>query len=169
MKSYASLVPEGCSTTRKDGLYAEYHPNGQLAHLGLYDDGVPRPETWQLYVDEEGKTARVERRFELAFAPAPAPGPAPAPDSATAPSPEDTDPALETWLRDKIDKLSACAASKERRCSFCQRGLSVLFKLIDGVGVTICDGCVRSCVDILKEDARAKRRWWQLWKGVWGW
>lgn len=220
MKSYASLVPEGCSTTRKDGLYAEFHENGQLAHLGLYDDGVPRADTWQIFVDQEGKTARLERRFALSFTPAQAPGPAlatapaveidPAPTTAPAPDPDPTtapdsapttapdsapppapapdpaptiapdsapagapapppdsaptdgDAAMETWLRDKIETLGACAARKERICSFCHRGLSALHKLIDGPGVTICDGCVQLCVAIL-EEAKPKRRWWWPW------
>ena len=51
----------------------------------------------------------------------------------------------------------------ENRCSFCQKLAPEVDKLIAGPGIYICDQCVRTCVEILKQaPARPKEREAQL-------
>jgi hypothetical protein len=42
------------------------------------------------------------------------------------------------------------------KCSFCNRHQDELAELVAGPSVNICGECVRVCVDVLAEDARAK-------------
>lgn len=151
MKLDASLLPEGYSTSKKDGIYAEFHENGQLAHVGLYDNGVPRAGSWQLFIDADAKRARAEQRLEMSH-------PSSSGD-AKGIAPADAQD-LASWLRERIEQIRLCAEKTEQRCSFCQRGLSTLYKLIAGPGVAICDGCVQLCWNILEEAKPRKKRWW---------
>lgn len=41
---------------------------------------------------------------------------------------------------------------KKNRCSFCNRTVGEINRLIQGPGVTICDECIQYCFDIIKED-----------------
>lgn len=48
----------------------------------------------------------------------------------------------------------ALGRNSNRTCSFCGKDVSQVKKLIHGPGVSICDECINTCRDILKEDMK---------------
>ncbi|MBM4391390.1 MAG: hypothetical protein FJ090_09740 [Deltaproteobacteria bacterium] len=53
----STVLPEGAQWACKEGLYAELHDDGQLLHLGYYEDGAC-DDCWALYLEhgvEKGK------------------------------------------------------------------------------------------------------------------
>ena len=46
----------------------------------------------------------------------------------------------------------ALGRNSNRTCSFCGKDVNQVRKLIHGPGVSICDECIRTCREILRED-----------------
>jgi len=124
------------STTRRDGLYAEFHADGSLKLYGYFvnapDGSCVRRMALGISSDRAAAT------FE---------------DMTLSRFPEDGDPpeaeALDEWARGWIGEIERAAAGV-RCCSFCQKRQAEVRKLIAGPTQYICDACVRLCSDILE-------------------
>ena len=64
----ASYLPAGYQTERKEGLYAEFYPDGQLKHFGFYMKGNCR-DTWALYLKQGIPEGKVEKANGLGSTP----------------------------------------------------------------------------------------------------
>ncbi len=124
------------SDSRDDGLCAEFDQDGNLTHLGHYQDGSPSTGCMAVDIDPQAKTARAARSVELS-------------------RPID-DPEGKLWLRGLVSKI-ADFKSGEQRCSFCQEQVAAEMDLIAGPGVNICDKCVELSLEILIEADRFSR------------
>lgn len=146
MKLDRSMLPQGVSFDRKEGLYATLGPQGQVLHLGVYQNGVRKPGTWALEVAPDGSHARAEQVSVHEW-------------HASQVDPDSEDAlSLEDWSQGWIERIAS--AMKDRTaltiaCSFCGKDQREVKKVIAGRSVFICDECVTLCHDILTEEARA--------------
>jgi hypothetical protein len=134
MKLDRKYLPGFVSTQKKEGLYAEFHPDGTLAHLGDYRDGELRG--WALYAEDGAPRGHVEKKESYPF---------PDPDED-----EGTEEEFVRWAEHWISEIVADASSA-RRCSFCGKADTDVRRLIAGPTSYICDECVGLCNSILKD------------------
>jgi hypothetical protein len=133
------MLPKGTSTGRKEGLYAEFHPDGSLAHFGSYKDG--QPEGWALYLDVTSFSGRVQREQTIVYSEA---------DEVA------SEAGFTEWAERWIGEIAADARS-DRRCSFCGKGDGEVRCLIAGPTTYICDECVGICSAILRDIQERER------------
>jgi hypothetical protein len=50
------------------------------------------------------------------------------------------------------DALAALNPRRRMRCSFCAREANEVDRLVAGPSVYICDGCVKTCVTVLRDN-----------------
>ena len=137
MKINKSMLPEGFNTIEKEGLYAEFHDDGTLAHVGYYREGAP--VGWTLNLKKNMLEGVAELRDINRF-------PDDEEDAA-----KDNPEAFKEWVLDWIiainDKagLSPHSAFYLPHCEFCGKRQDEVQKLITGPGVYICDECVDLC------------------------
>jgi len=160
MKLDRSKLPEGVSFERKEGLYAELGPEGQVIHLGIYENGQRKPGTYALDVAADGSWVRVE-------------GPKDASGSQGTSAPEASDPGwlLEAWVAlwsTWLSKGSQAPHAKDSKapktpgpakdiedwranpaCSFCGKWQDQVDKLVAGPLVYICNECIGLCNDMI--------------------
>jgi hypothetical protein len=142
MKIDANLLKPGYQTREKNGLYAEFHPDGQLAHLGYYING--QPQGWTLTLNPDQYQGRTERHDRTEY---------PYTDAilAAATDPEETQ-ALQAefvvWVERWIDQIYR-ETTHEQVCSFCEKTQAEVKTLIAGPTVYICNECVGLCHEIL--------------------
>jgi hypothetical protein len=133
------LSPGWTDATTEDGIFAEFHENGTIKHVGLYRNSLPVGDV--IFVAEDGCSAHAEclSRF---------------PESKRSPTVEDDPPDLAEatleWVEDKLTGLYD-RANFITRCSFCQKRRSEVLKIIAGPSAYICNECIRLCNDILSE------------------
>jgi hypothetical protein len=133
------ILPEGTSTGRKEGLYAEFHPDGSLAHFGNYKDGWQKG--WSLYLDGTSFSGRVQREQTIVY-----------PEADVVAS----EAGFAEWAERWIGEISADARS-DRQCSFCGKGDGEVRRLIAGPTSYICDECVGICSAILRDIQERER------------
>src|SRR5690349_12533229 len=104
------FLPPTVRTDRKDGLYAEFHPDGALAFFANYVDGEPKG--WVLRLEPGALRGTVERRTAAAF---PDPNEDPVDDPAAIPA------AFQEWAERWIGEIVADARTPFR-CAFCGKG-----------------------------------------------
>jgi hypothetical protein len=137
MKLDRSKLPQGVSFDQKEGLYAELGPEGQVVHLGIYQDGQRKPDTWALDVAPDGSWARVE---------------GPKGSEARDTSAPDL---LEMWVQlwsmwiSKGPQAPKLPGTSDLSCSFCGKRQDQVEKLVAGPKVYICNECVGLCNDII--------------------
>lgn len=143
MKLDRSLLPEGVSFDRKEGLYARLGPEGQVLHLGVYQNGVRKPGTWALDVAPDGSHARVEQLLVHEWRP-----------GVDDPDQDEPPPSLRQWAVEWMEKIADTMKDRPFAmvCSFCGKSQSEVRKLIAGPSVFICDECIALCNDILSEE-----------------
>lgn len=118
----------------EDGLQARFHPDGQLAYVGLFREG-------QLQVDLEvtpGMGVGVIRRSEHFALQLGLPG--------------GSGGQFQEWTRAKLAEIED-AASGVLHCEFCRRDGDEVERLIEGPNLYICNECVALCVSILGENS----------------
>jgi hypothetical protein len=142
-----SVLPEDVSLVRKEGVYAELGPEGQLLHMGEYENGQRKPGSWALNVASDGSSARVDLRtvFEWHQEQDTADGKPSA--------------SLASWAEPWVQRIAARKEYAHREgvkltCSFCGKFQLEVRKLIAGPGVFICDECISICSDLLAEEAK---------------
>jgi len=142
MRIDANLLKPGYQTLEKNGLYAEFHPDGQLSHLGYYVKG--QPKGWTLTLNPDQYQGRIERNDRAEY-----------PDTdailAAETDPEETQ-ALQAefveWVERWIDQIYR-ETTHEQVCSFCEKTQAEVQTLIAGPEVYICNECVELCHEIL--------------------
>jgi hypothetical protein len=132
-------LPPSTSTEQKEGLYAEFHPDGSLAHFGNYRDG--QLCGWALYLDNSGFSGRIHKEQTILY-----------PDADEAAS----EAGFAEWAERWIGEIAADARS-DRRCSFCGKGDEEVRRLIAGPTTYICDECVDICSAILRDIQERER------------
>ena len=147
----AAVLPAGCSTQPgHDGVYAQFHADGQLAEVAVHREGRRAAGTWALCVEARQETARAEYTVEMTFPPPPSPS-----GLIAAAGPR----TLEEFVRARLAQIDSQSKSAGPYCSFCAQGLHKVTFLIGGPGVSICGACVQLCREILREN-KPRRRWW---------
>lgn len=141
-----SVLPEGVSFDRKEGLYAKLGLSGQVMHLGVYENGQRKPGTWALEVAPDGSWARVEQTTAHEWR-----------HGQDDPDSEEEPTSLAEWARPWVDTIAGATRDKPRgepsiSCSFCGKSQREVRKLIAGPSVFICDECISLCNDIIQEE-----------------
>jgi hypothetical protein len=142
-----SALPMGVSLVRKEGLYAELDSQGQVVHLGVYQNGKLKPETWSLDVAPDGSWARVQQTKIVEW-------PRDAFDEEAGASTP-----LAEWAHDWMKRIAEGMDDRKPAnltCSFCGKGQREVKKLIAGPSVFICDECIGLCSDIIAEEEASK-------------
>lgn len=141
MKLDRSMLPEGVSFERKEGLYAKLGPQGQVLHLGIYVNGTLKPETWSLDVAPDGSWARAQQSRVVQWPPE---------KHEDADEDEET-PSLASFAREWFETISQGVKVRPLAiiCSFCGKAQNEVKKIVAGPSVYICDECVRLCNDII--------------------
>lgn len=124
------------STTRRDGLYAEFYPDGSLKLYGYFVN-APNGTSLRrmaLSISHGGTEASLEDMTLSQF-----------PDDGDVRDAE----ALDEWAEGWIGEIERAAAGV-RSCSFCQKRQDEVRKLIAGPTQYICDECVKQCAEILE-------------------
>jgi ClpX C4-type zinc finger len=151
----ASTLRPGYSTGNRDGFFAKFHPGGQLAHFGFYQQGSPRGWVLSLAAGEQG--GHVEKttvaRFHVDGGDGGNGGNG-GESGEEAPDDPGERQALaeefEEWVRTWIGRIYD-EAEFRLRCSFCGKASDEVARLIAGPESAICNECVALCNDILAE------------------
>jgi hypothetical protein len=141
MKIDRALLPDEVQTGIKDGLYAEFYPDGQVALFGHYVEGEPRG--WVLRLEPDRRAGYVEKVTRDRFGDD-VPRPAARAERAAA------DQLFAEWAIRWIEEIAAEARSPIR-CAFCCKSDQEVLRLIAGPTAYICNECVALCVQILEE------------------
>ncbi len=137
MKIDPSFLPAGYSTTERDGLYAEFYEDGQLRHLGYYEDGALADRSWALYL-ERGRRGRVERTTTWRYN-----------ESIEREAGVSDEEHFEEWVKQWIRTIYGGAGQYHLYCSFCGKSQQEVARLIAGPFVYICNECVQFCNEVL--------------------
>lgn len=138
MKIGPELLRPGFSTQEKDGFFAEFHDDGQLAHFGYYRHG--QLASHGLYLEKGQLRGRCEKVTRDSF---------PEDDGET--FEEEFKEWVETWV-DEIYRSS----DPMLRCSFCEKTQAEVLKIIAGPTSYICNECIGLCNDILSSEIPAQ-------------
>jgi hypothetical protein len=150
MKIDASILPEGYRTDRKQGLYAEFYADGQLAHFGYYMEGNPRG--WAVYLNHGEFRGRAERSDRIEYS-----GNNTESDNLDCLTTDFQAEAqaeseiFREWVKHWISEICD-RAEFTLRCSFCRKSQSEVRKLIAGPEAYICNECVDLCAGILETE-----------------
>lgn len=144
MKLHRSILPEGVSLERKEGLYAQLGPQEQVLHVGVYEGGKLKPQSWSLDVAPDGSWARAQKVEVVEWPPAPN----------EEGDEEEEPPGLKAFALEWIERIAEPPQPRPSFvCSFCGKTQQEVKKLIAGPSVFICDECVGLCNDILSSEA----------------
>ena len=137
-----SLLSPGLTASKsEDGVFAEFHENGTIKHVGLYRNNRPVGEI--IFIAEDGRSAYTECVTHF---------PETKRQSSTSEEVEDAVEATLEWVEDKLGGIYD-RANFITRCSFCGKRRSEVLKIIAGPSAYICNECIRLCNDILAEEA----------------
>jgi hypothetical protein len=144
-----SLLPGDFNTDKeKDGFYAEFYEDGQLAHYGYYLEGE-LDDRWALYLEPEGNGAFAQRTVTAEFA-VDEEG-----DNHNGQhvqlTPEEEEEYC-TFVEHWLTRIHEDGSEPPPRCSFCEKSSQEVRKLIAGPTTYICDECVQFCQEILSEE-----------------
>ena len=132
-------LPEGYSTDKKEGFYAEFNKDKTLSHFGCYRDG--KPCGWQLFLNQEKSEGRAELHDEERF-----------PECNENEDMEEGDlESFSEWALKWIDTITD-AGSSIFKCSFCGKMQTEVKKIIAGPRVYICNECIELCNEIMQEE-----------------
>ena len=117
----------------EDGLQARFHPDGQLAYVGLFGDGQVQMELEVNPVLGFG-VSRSSEHFAVQLG-----------------LPSSSEGQLQDWTLAQLSEIED-VASGVLHCDFCRRDGDEVERLIEGPNLYICNECVNLCVAILEHD-----------------
>src|SRR5579883_55887 len=128
-----SIIPGTFNTDKsEDGFYAEFYPDGQLAHYGYYIDGN-LDDRWSLFLEPEGNGA-FARRILISEFTAEESGDSHNGQHAelTAKEEEEFADFVESW----VARIHEDAENSTPRCSFCNKSPKEVKRLIAGPSIS---------------------------------